>query len=151
MRPNKITKETAKQIAIDLINDLKLWGNEYSDDDIDNLANNIDHYGNQDGYELAKSMDDDYNWSVDSNVVESLDSVSNMVYNELKKEVAKWVIDNNIQPQYKIGARVKFKSRELKEGTITNIDKDQALYYIHTDDQPITSSYIVKYENVLEL
>jgi len=87
------------------------------------------------GYELAKKMERNWHSDVDTELVNILDSFSNIIYMACNEAERKWVKDCWITPKYSIGDIVKttVKGKEY-EGKIVSIYNDQAQYVINISE-----------------
>lgn len=109
------------------------------------------YHVNDNAYELAKEFD--YKgYSPDSQLVEILDSVGSSQSSLIRNAVKKWVIEDNIQPEFQVGTvcMVKYGSKTV-EGSITDIRIETAEYLvcIPSEGMKIEDSRraIIKYEN----
>ncbi|OFN62603.1 hypothetical protein [Eikenella sp. HMSC061C02] len=100
---------------------------------IEHMADDIAMHStiSSDGYELAKELDTRAGWeNIDMDLVETLDSYSMYLHHRLEREKKQWAAENNIQPPYPVGSRV----RSLLQwnnitGTITGISQHHAACY----------------------
>lgn len=118
-------------------------------EDIADVASRYD-----DGYAIAKQLDDRKYWSIDMRIVEALDNYSFMLSAQLDKEIKKWVEENDIQPPFPLKTRVKMQSGDI--GEIATIRRDTAEYLIKIDgdpkaDAPTNRRMVVSYESVTEI
>ena len=95
----------------------------------DDIAMHATHYG--DGYELAKELESRAGWDdIDMQMVEALDSYSTCLDHCLEKAKRQWAAENNIQPPYPVGSRVRSLLRWNNiTGTITSISPHHAACY----------------------
>lgn len=101
-----------------------------------------------DGYELAKILEDDYYYDSDSELVSILDNVEYDKSNILNKALKEWVITDNILPTQEIGTVVKFKLRGKKTtGTIVDIYRATAYYIVEVN----SAKFCIPYEEIHEL
>ena len=105
-----------------------------------------------DGYQLAKSFEEE-GYSPDSELVEILESVDFLRFELLHDAVKKWVIEDEIKPQFEVGARIMVSRKgEKVEAIITGCRKDTAEYRVgltsNTADEVSVMELIVKYEDV---
>lgn len=112
------------------------------------------------GYNLAKHLDDNHYVDPDSELVEILDGIDGDMIIEHRKAVAKWVLWENIQPEFRDGDIVDFEITEKRKritvtGRIYRTDLQQAQYAIsvpslgHVPEGTIgTQGIIMNYEEV---
>lgn len=94
-----------------------------------------------DGYALAKRLEDDYLWSIDAGLVNDLDMMSHMVEAENRRDGFAWEKENNILPPLPIGATI-------KEGVITGIFKyGPATYEVQEPNKPPTTRALIHFED----
>ncbi|WP_153707918.1 hypothetical protein [Eikenella corrodens] len=95
----------------------------------DDIAMHSTPYSN--GYELAKELDTSAGWeNIDMDLVETLDSYSTYLHHNLEKAKRQWAAENNIQPPYPVGSRVRSLLRWNNiTGTITGISQHHAACY----------------------
>lgn len=100
------------------------------------LVNVLQDSYEYDGYKLAKKLDDDYMWSSDAELVEILETVSNAIFAVCTQQTNKWVLENNIKPQYAINDRVTYKnSNKTTNGVIVDIQLEMGNYLIQNDGE----------------
>lgn len=95
----------------------------------DDIAMHATYYS--DGYELAKELENVAGWqNIDMQMVETLDSYSTYLHHSLEKAKRQWAAENNIQPPYPVGSRVRSLLRWNNiTGTITGISPHHAACY----------------------
>ncbi len=59
------------------------------------------------GYELAKILDDEYRYSPNHEMIQSLEEMDGHVDDLYKKELQAWVLEKDIQPPFSIGTQIK--------------------------------------------
>jgi hypothetical protein len=103
-----------------------------------------------DGYSRAKHLDDRFMWSVDSELVEILESIS--TYRAHGRAVEEWVQTFDIQPELEVGAKVSYRGHS---GTITDVWPKTGNYIVQTDkwvednpSQPASCGIVAPYEMV---
>ena len=122
---------------------------------IEHMADDIAMHStiSSDGYELAKELEGREGWrNIDTDLVETLDSYSMYLHDKLEQAKRQWVEENNIQPPYPIGSRV----RSLLQwnnitGTITGISQYHAACYVVKKDGTApndTTRRMIEYEAV---
>lgn len=112
----------------------------------------IDHLAgcyrrHMDGYELAKELDDNHGWRINSMLVDELDSMSCLVSDMVAEAERAWVRECNIQPTLPVGT-------ELDIGVITGIADHHSpgcylvkLYGDGPDEQTGFRRRVVRYED----
>ena len=90
---------------------------------------------NKDGYEMAKDMEDQ-GYDSDSALVEIMDSANWVISAEYDKMVEKWMSENSVKPQLKLGDIVKITEKndrfkkDVYEGEIVSIDEKKGEYHV---------------------
>jgi hypothetical protein len=125
----------------------KIWaqesGRKYTDSQINDVVENYSRF--DDGYELAKKLEDNAYWNIDACMVEELDCIPCSIDSAYRKACKKWVEENNIQPPLPIGTKTQY-------GIITSIcDHSPGCYRIQEPDKPETQKIIIKFEDVVEV
>lgn len=116
------------------------------------LRNNV----YEDGYTLAKALENHCYWSPDSYLVSQLDDVMFMRSRILEKAVMGWVIDNDIKSTFAVGQRLDVLSKrddDIHEGEIVNIVPETARFIIAVPSLESnhqfgknTSGYVIEFE-----
>jgi len=98
------------------------------------------------GYEYAKELEDRGANAIDSIIVNALDNIS-YNFDELNKtKVKDWVLDNNIEPSFRVGDLVEYKNHgNIIQEVIKSIDYEKALYHIRIDN---SSARLIPFEQV---
>ena len=136
-RPTEWSEEVRAAAIEYILPDVVRWleaGGE-KDPDLDDLrkqlAGSAEYY--RDGYRMASSLDRNYHWEVDSELVDMLDGLHYTLSDEKKIAVWAWLKDNNIFPKLIQGANVKVKPRdstEIIDGIITKVDLEGGQYIV---------------------
>ena len=124
-------------------------GNPYESDydNIKEILGRSDH-NIPDGFELGKKFEMYY--EVDANIVSELDCVSSEASSILSREIARWVITDDIKPEHPIGAEVPL-SRPLdghSTGTIVGYYEAQGQYKVRVAGMPENHAYLLDYEKL---
>ncbi len=148
--PRPILNDDIKQAAA--VNFMKANSNIQDEFDLVDLAFDIaEAHGTSmlmDGYELAKKLEDHFNWQIDAQTVASLDDVSVYMRKRLQEEERLWVKNHNIQPPFAIGTVVVCRHGGILVGTITGIaEHEPAAYLIQIPGEPENSRAVVKFED----
>lgn len=106
-----------------------------------------------DGYYLAKELDDVQMWDIDADKVRILATYEQFIDYELKKVQWDWVETNNIKAPFPIGQNINFvKDKKEHKGTIYSIC--DSTYYpacyvvLETKEKPNDTEFsIVKFED----
>jgi len=85
-----------------------------------------------DGYMICKELDEFHHWLVNSDLVEIMDKVYQIVHETYDNLCAEWITKNNIIPKFKIGDQVKFEDRKgtQRVGKIINVYMNSGKYTI---------------------
>jgi NOL1/NOP2/fmu family ribosome biogenesis protein len=106
-----------------------------------------DYDFHENGYELARKLED-LGYSPDTELVEILDSVSYKMYIEIDEATKKWVITDNITPEFEIETEVYYtKNKKQISGIIKKIFVDDAKYGIYSEGMEKNSLAVIPYEN----
>lgn len=141
-RPKRITEQQKTDfyliIAKEIVNDGYVTDTTFED-----IAEDLEKIGIRDydnGYEIAKKLDDDCGYSIDPMFVDFLDTISHRLRNIHEDNVKDWVKAKQPKPIFSVGDCVKINkmigwNKELKDGEafITGIQKETAQYLIHKD------------------
>jgi len=102
------------------------------------------YYSHIDGYELAKKLEEKYDWIIDLQVIEELEELQWKVESIHKKVCMQWVIDSDIKPPLEIGTAI-------KEGIIKGIyDHGAAMYTVTKYGETMKNRHqIIKFENAV--
>lgn len=85
-----------------------------------------------DGYDLAKTIEQQFMWDVDASLVEILDSYSHLLYKAHRNAVKAWVIENNIIPQRDVGDDIMVIVFQVGyHGRIVHVDTETAQYSVN--------------------
>jgi hypothetical protein len=98
----------------------------------------------KDSYEIAKSLDRAHCCDLSRDDLDHIDDMAGYIDDYHRETVNRWFADNNIQPPYLVGSR-------LKEGLITGIYEYQPAYYCvkeHGCTNP-TRSLLIKFEDAV--
>lgn len=144
-RPNfTINEKQAKEIAEKLYSGFKS-NFDNARIDIKSLAELALDSDGEDGYELAKKLEDITSCHIDTLIVEELDVLSDYISDEKKSMLKRWVKENNILPMFAIGDNVSSKhGRKQIEGKIKDIFPLTAQYLIDVGEDACP---VVKYED----
>ena len=106
---------------------------------------------NDDGYELAKSFEDE-GYAPNADLVELLDGVWYEKSQILSDAIKAWVVEDIIQPELTVGAKVKATiGGKLVDGEIVVVDIDRAQYGVWVASEGKEKGkhhYCVDYEKV---
>ena len=101
-----------------------------------------------DGYELGKEFDD-AGFEMNAQIVSDLDCLSSDKESILNKVIEDWVISDNIQPKFDVGAKIIFKlCFKENEGEIVEVNTKRAYYIVKTAEYKGNGGYVVKYEEI---
>lgn len=139
----EITEVHANDIALNLYH--RASGN-FDQSNIDTGALTkliLDHGSGNDGYELAKKLEDITSCNIDCIIVEELDSIAYDVRKIEDDLNIAWVKENSITPLFKAGEQVVSRG---KVRTIDEVNLTEAKYFLATDEP--NKRHIVNYESV---
>jgi len=121
----------------------------------------------RDGYQIARVLEDDFGWDVDSSMIDDLDMINSDVRDFLEKELRRRVAFFKVTPPCGIGTRVAFERRHrgtttLLIGYVIGIDRDlaEATVYVESEGHlppnmpfmrsmgSVTYGIIVNYESL---
>lgn len=125
----KFTTDIARAAATEIVAELVKNGHiEESEraDSVDSLAKHGRQH--QDGYEIAKRLDDYGHWDCNFEMAEILNGFGYAVDNAIRAAEKEWAARTSPQPPYPMGTRVKLSRGEL--GTIDGIYEHGAAKYL---------------------
>lgn len=130
-RPEKYSQENKIEAAKELVQFLKLEPDEDLEDIVKTLASTYPF----DGYHLAKSLEEKYCWDVDTTLVNDLQLGFAILHKLYKAKVTQWVLDNKLEPTYKVGdlVKVSYRGKEY-QGLIKRVDKNMLQYLVGIDE-----------------
>jgi hypothetical protein len=137
-RPVYNCDEVCAATAEALYNDVKAWLTQAGDpapdkqETLKDLARAISHSMLMDGYEIAKELDDDGWFNINSELVEILDKAYWNAKNAHRELIKKWIVENNITNQFNVGdvVTVNRKYKKPVQGEIIDMNKDEATYSV---------------------
>jgi hypothetical protein len=105
---------------------------------------------NEDGYKLAKELEDK-GYESDARLVDELDYISHEASNIQKKHISKWVRDNDLKLDIPIDADVKFRQHGVGVviGKVVKHYPETIQYGVRAPGQSETSHYIMNPEDFL--
>lgn len=139
-RPNKIGKPEYERVARKLLPDLILWlqdGNGYHNDDdyiVEQLVEAIEdsRFYSFDAFHIVNYLKERKYWECDTSLVELVEPIHSMLYEEQAENVRLWVKANNIEAPFGKGVKVRFTQRGKQlEGTITKVEEKSAQYLVN--------------------
>lgn len=126
-------------------------------DDEDLIDHLIKHaHAHENGYEIAKTLDNWERWDIEAETVSALDSFDYYVTRQLRTVEAEWIAENNIQPPFPVGTEVEYLYGTWKQGEITGICTHTPGCYLikeagQNDEECNRMRAVVKWENVREI
>ncbi len=121
---------------------------------VDTCLEVMDGYNLENGYVLAKEFED-RGYEPDLELVQILDTVQRRSGELEANAVEKWVIDDYIQPEFKVGTNVMVKFGKTVEGIITGYYEKIAKYKVCIPSEGMTMDgsrrAIIKYEDAKEI
>lgn len=127
--------------------------NMVSEDKRDEVAREISQVVDihQNGYDLARALDDKKGWLIDANIVQVLDRAPYARAYVIDEKQKAWVEKHKIKPDCRPGQRVNFDwMGKTVSGTILSIAESRpATYVIHVDDEHgLDFDPLIFFENV---
>ena len=114
---SEIRRAAAEKIVAQLIEDSHLEADQCEE----SVCDIVRYAGvNDDGYEIAKSLDDRAFWSCNFQIAETLDAYGSYLRDSLREAEKEWFAVAALEPPFPIGSRVKFGGRD-ESGEITGI------------------------------
>lgn len=112
-RPTNSSEEVKHLVVSHILPKIMKWiGDDPDENDvISNLMDVISYREN--GYTMAKMLDDTYSWDSDSELVDILNSLD--FYRSCNILASQWISDNNIVPEYKVGDIVSVRSEFVNQ------------------------------------
>lgn len=133
-RPSDSDDDVKRFVVADIMPDIKDWFEsdwDLQDEDeiFDQLFDVINGYS--DGYEMARDLER-YGWEPNSALVEILDGIN--TFDVLRDATSAWREDNNIEPRFEVGAKVKAsehsRSKNVYDGEVVTVDQARAQYTV---------------------
>lgn len=146
-RPSRPTQETLLEAArvvvdamvkdgIDLGTDLQGCAEDIAD---------VGRYGEEDGYRLAKSLEDRHHWECDMQIAEALEQYGYEVSKRVDAAVRLWATENPMNP-LAIGTSVIWRG---KIATVAGVAEHAFhSYLLKNDECPANSHWVVAFEDV---
>jgi len=133
---DRINREVAEAVMPRVLAWLKSQGDDLPEGEralvLEQLTHAYDLH--DDGYEVAKVLDDRYMWEVDSELVDILGSVLGTRYRAYDKLVGEWVQQHGVAPKYSVGQRVAFRrpygARDRVTGEVTAVREKTGQYLV---------------------
>lgn len=154
MKRPKISDDLVKRRAFEMFMPLvkEYLGNDWSDSEQPHIEKQLAKVMNEydDGYAMARKLERDHGWEEDRELVDLMDEGDSCLHKAHKELQAQWIQVYGITPERQIGDSVTTNIYDRKDqvGFITKFYLDEAKYGVRYPDQPMTSCYIVEYENV---
>lgn len=112
------------------------WENEMAAE----IAEAFDRH--DDGYELAKKLDNDYGWDITAMDVDALDQMDSEVRELHRQACIAWAKEHDIQPPHPIGTMT-------TQGEITGVyEHDAAMYLVRRPGEQSSRRELVRFEDV---
>lgn len=122
-------------------------------DDLIEMAKNIIGHYDEDGYALAKMLEDEHGLDPDASLVDALEAVTGIKRMATRATVERWVRDNEITCPFEIGTKVRTHGVD-GVGEVYEIDAKQAQCSVrfeclgHVYKGVWTHGRILKYEDL---
>lgn len=89
---------------------------------------------NDDGYGVARDLDNRHMWDVDSELVDILDAVAFERIKAHDRSVEAWVLREGVKPEHALGQRVQFRFQKWDKvsnvGEVIEVDERKAKYLV---------------------
>lgn len=128
---------------------------KYAEITVENILHLVANHSTEDGYTMAKELENNFGCTIDTLIVEELDLIAIMVHTEEMKLNHAWIKDNNITPKFEADSKVWYASkygneneREFRQRNINNIDYKKGTYQIEIEKGNHNRSWVVNFENV---
>lgn len=143
-------KDVAAKVAKTMLPEFSIWcgASEKNEADLlDCLTKTFERYGDDDGYVIARQLEDDFGTESDEELVSIMSKVEIEVEAEIAKLTKEWVVQNNILPKFAVGDQVSAKyGLSHITGKVESINRDRATYSLEVDG--MDSWPQIKYEHV---
>lgn len=140
------TPEIIREAATKIANNIR-----YIDDKetlIESLIYAWNNCSDTDGYHLARILDDDCNYTIDSIFIDDLDSMQWEVDRLIHQARTDWIKENNIVPELEIGTLL--NNIPKGPGVITGVCEYSSGYYlVKRDCDNNNSRLLVKFEDAI--
>lgn len=155
VRPTKITEQQEQDFFKSFAQ--QIIDNNWSDSDLDDVIEDVSTISSNDnGYEIAKHLEDSYrkaSYEIDVDFVEFLDSFGHEKSSILEKNIKEWVEAHNPQPKFKKGQKLVVQedlNYFKKKGAIVYVTGFQEKYANYLIDENIykNGGTIIPYEKI---
>ena len=138
----RIDKDKAKEIATVVYEEFKV---NFDDARIslNSIIYLVESCEIEDGYGLAKKLEDITSCDINTMIVEELDTISYRIEKAEKELNNQWIKDNNIKPLFKQGEEVIFNE---KNTIIYEVREKEGKYLIPTENE--NSYWVVDFEKI---
>lgn len=139
----RLTKEMKFETALRLVADVKRDCWDYRDEDEREMAEQIAgeaHGQHEDGYSLARRLDDHCGWTIDTELVDVLDNWSSHARCVLEEAQKTWREQHKPVAAFDVGARVRLKDGSVGVVTDTDYQYGVAQYLVRIDGDPLADS-----------
>lgn len=148
-RPTRYTIDT-KEAYENIAQDIADWS-EDADEDLDEIVSelkdlfSVEDFFNNNGYELCRTMENDYLYSPNLELVEIMDDASRHITFALNDAIKKWVVDCWIKPKFEVGHKMKMVyEKEECDAEIIRVDADFARYLVNVPSRMKDTSGVYK-------
>ena len=148
---DEVIAEVVRRFGSKLKQWLKLPVTEGSQED---LTNALKFVGRGETYRLARYLEDEAFWTVNDELLSALEAIESIWLGVEQSAVKKWVLDNRIEPEFKVGERVSISHKgERIIGEVCRIDHDLATYSVYVESLGHvrkgigTLGFLIPYEN----
>lgn len=145
-------KEVALKVAQTMMPEFKAWCESSDKEDstlLDCLQQTFERYGDDDGYVIARMLEDDFGVEADEQLVSIMSRVEIETESEISKLTADWVDQHGIEPKFGVGETISGKyGLQRIIGKVRSIDRRRATYSLEVDG--MSSWPTVKFEDATE-
>lgn len=126
VRPSRSHPEILPAVIAKIAADCAEWERDTSPGNITEWEKCFERINlNQNGYQIARTLDREFLVEADAELVEILDRASSLLWSEYDNVVRQWVAENAIAPTLSIG---QFITSKHGEGPITGIEHASGRY-----------------------
>ena len=97
------------------------------------------------GYTLAKELENSCGANIDSLIVDDLDCLHLPIDKKKEEKEIKWVLENNIKPKLKKGDIVFYKNEKR---TINEVRTESAKYLVGVEPGNTSHNYVINFEDI---
>jgi len=146
-RPRKteaIRRQAAEELVALMVRDGAIQS-KHADTSVLDIVK-VTRYGADDGYRIAKALDDSCGWDCDLDMAQHLDQFQDMVSKLVERAEKQWAQFNPREPEFASGAPVIWRG---KPATVSRIHEHRPqCYELLRGEMPSNSFFVVPFEDV---